>query len=491
MNVFAPLLETDFLPMAELAALDIVSKDRQQYAALNELILNYCREARLILSDRNVLAGSTDDPMIIYDYRIQIYTAYPVFHANALANLIYQKMPESRARSVMRVKTVRYGEELHIEYDTRIMAIIYKLQAHRNDEPYDVVRPVDVGGLSYFPPEIELIDICYTQYNPARVADRERDIAFFDTFYEQADRRRTIVKGGKLQGIAKVSKTGAYKITHNVLDNSAPINTFNDDVVLNDTIFDSETPNEARGGDCRDLRRQFIEGFKVSLVTDFLPNYNEDVDEPLVLLGVWAVAHMKHGRAICANPEKVQVVGQISPEKLLSAVTNYAARLSSNKIIMRKQNLHIPKDFRTVRTTYYMAVDVDRRTIEKPFLDLFNCADFECVPYAVVDKLCIADHWMIMRFLLIDMWIVRMVYSMQLINADIFKKKMDELWTAFSTVRTVHEKLYGDAKLQWTGVFRNAKIDKKISDQSSKKAIPYYPEMYAARHSGQLREISK
>lgn len=539
MDVFAPLLKTSFLPDAELAALTVVEQDRQKYAAVNTTILDYCREARLILSDRNVLAGSTDDPMIIYDYRIAIYTAYPVFHANALVNMLYTGLPESKARTILRVKTVRYGEELHIEYDTRIMAIIYKLQAHHGDEPYAVVRPVEIGGQNYFPPEIELIDICYSQYNPARRADRDRDAEYFTTFYEQADRRRAIVKGGGLRSMRKISKTGAYKLTvkgepyvaHDDRDNisleideiDAKLADDHDDMHDidhdgNGQVDSGEYLKAKTAGDCRDLRKQLVEGLKVSIVTDFIPAYNADAEEPLVLLGVWAVNFMRHGKALCANPEKVQIVGQISPEKLLAALRKYTGKFSKAPIVMRNQNLHIPKDFRTLRTTYYMAVAVDRRTVEKPFLDLFNCAEFECVPYTRVDLLCLADPWMIMRFLLVDMWIVRMIYSMDLIGADIFKKKMDELWAAFVVVhgkREAREKsalrgvessgvelredlseaeLYEDSQeseLCWTGVFRNAKVDKKIADQQSKRAIPYYPEMYAATHDGQLREISK
>ena len=78
---------------------------------------------------------------------------------------------------------------------------------------------------------------------------------------------------------------------------------------------------------------------------------------------------LKFGRKVCVNREKVQIISKTQPEELLHELKKIVMEFSKFEVSMREQELHIPKDFRTSRYTYYIHIQTSHGVTEKPFLD--------------------------------------------------------------------------------------------------------------------------
>lgn len=424
------LLSVDFLSDVQNEGLTTIKADRNKYKPIWKAIERYCGTNKIIISDKYVLTDKQDELVPIYEKNYKIYTSNPFRHANNLVNLIHQTMTNSQDRKFTRLKTIIEKEEFVIEYDMRQVAFIYKLQKHKTTEPNDIIKPIDIKGVLYMPAEIELIDIYHNLYKMQNCEEMEK---MEKVLYEQVRKR-------KEEGIIG-------------------------------------------GQSCKDLKKEFLEAMKISIVKDWLPK-----KENTILVGAWAHDWIVYGKdKLCANIEKVQLISEIKPDDMLSQLQLYVGKLASNaSISMREQELHIPKDFRTSRYTYYLQIKSAMNIIEKPFLDLFNSADFEIIPYKNINGINLGQQWVLLRFLFIDLWIIRVIKTLGLLSEDILNKKLIYLWRIIEFFRSDMELTeFGE----FIGIYRDYSIDKKIQGLSqTKKYYPYYPDVYL-KESNHYREI--
>lgn len=423
---FSSILAKGFMDRTSKKALKMVADERDKYKTVYETIESYCRENKLILSNRYILCEKDDDANNIYRKVYKIYTSNPFRHANSLTNKIYQKMIKEHDAKYTRLKTLKEKEEFVIEYDLRQMAMIYKVQKHKQSEPIDIIKPVNIKNLLYMPSEIELIDVYHTLYDPSQYSDWSEAQIYEKLLFKQVEDR-------KEQGIL-----GA--------------------------------------GDCKERKKHMIEALKIDLVTKWLVNKDDTI-----LIGPWAHDWIKFGRKVCVNREKVQIISKTQPEELLHELKKIVMEFSKFEVSMREQELHIPKDFRTNRYTYYIHIQTSHGVTEKPFLDLFNCANFEVVPAIKIDDIHIGTKNVILRFLFIDLWIIRVIKSMGILSSSILQKKIDELWKIITFFRSKYE--YPKTKPMFIGLYRSAVADKKMSGLQGKMFFPYYPYVYVKQNN--------
>jgi hypothetical protein len=431
MSELSSLLDTDFLNRVFEHGKEVIKADRDKFKIIWDAIELYCVENKLIISDRYALVGKQNELTPIFEKNYKIYTSNPFRHSNNLINKIHQLTKDEKFSAFCRLKTVQEQEEFTIEYDTRNVCTMYKLQKHKSTEPDDIIKPTDISGLLYMPAEIELIDVYHDLYTMNK-PDAARE--FETLLYEQVAMR-------KEKGILG-------------------------------------------SGDCKENKKNLLEAIKISLVKDWLYKHNKN---KYILIGPWAHDWYKLGhKSLCVNLEKIQLVGNVQPSELLHELKIYVNQIHNFDITMREQELHIPKDFRTARYTYYMSIKSEKGTIEKPFLDLFNCANFEVIPYTVIDKIPIGHKWVLLRFLFIDLWIIRVVKTLGIISADVLDKKLVYLWNLIGFLRTNEEMTIGE--LQFMGTHKDYIVDKKISNLKEKMFYPYYPYMYF-KENGKYRSI--
>jgi hypothetical protein len=421
----AALLYTNYFDDIEKQALITINKDRSKYSHVWETIEKYCANNSLIISNIAVLLDKQNELRSVFEKNYKIYTSNPLKHANDLVNLIHKNNLKDPNVKFTKLRTIQENEEFIIDYDSRIVATIYKLQKHKSVEPADIIKPVEINNILYMPSEIEIIDVYHSLYI---MNDYDINLQYEELLYKQVLSRKE----------------------HGVI-----------------------------GAGCREKKKELIEAIKISLVIDWLYKYNKhEKNNKIVLVGPWAYSWLKLGRNICINLEKIQILADLDPNEVLNMLRRYIALSTKFLVTMREQELHIPKDFRVMRYTYYLNLPSEKGMTEKPFLDLFNCASFELIPYKIIDGLCIGDTYCMLRFLFIDLWIIRVIKTLKLLSNDVLNKKLLYLWELIDYFR--NNTIKGD--VNYIGTFKDAIIDKKINNLKEKVFYPYFPELYLKDH---------
>lgn len=423
---FLSILEAGYMGIIEEQALINIKKERSRFDNIWKVVHDYCKNNKLMVSNKYVLTDDENNVSNTTKKIYEIYTYNPFRHANNLTNKIYQAQIKNSDAKYTRLKTIQEKEEFMIEYDFRQIVHFNKLQKH-NGEPYDIVKPVEINNILYLPSEIELIDIYHLLYDPSKYDDIQSSLKFEKILFDRVSKR-------KQKGIL--------------------------------------------GAGCCPGKRNILEAIKVGLIREWL-----DTTSNVVLIGAWAKEWVKNGKKANTNNEKIQLIGKNNPDELLAELQKYTKTFTNFDVSFKEQSLNIPKDFRTKRYTYYIHIPTERGITEKPFLDLFNCLEFELIPTEKIKGVCVGNKWVILRFLFIDLWILRIIQGLKLLSNDILNKKINYIWDLI-----LHYKKAKDGKYQYVGIHRDFNTDKKTSNMQGKRFYPYYPHVYMHQYN-KYREI--
>jgi hypothetical protein len=529
--MLSKIIDASFIPQIQQKALKTISDDRNQFAVIWKTIEQYCEENDLIISDVNVITNEKDAVSYICNKRYKIYTSNPFRHANNLTNMIHTAMIDDPLRYTTKMRTIKEHEEFSIDYNIREIATIYQLQKHRSIELRTIINPITVDKLLYMPPEIELIDIYHKLYDPSQSHNTDENLMFEKILYDKAMDRKGIIGSGEFvpDVDTSVEKWGGDPLPpggeldtmwtnpnrgnfyggdppppggelDTMWTNPNRGNFYGGSQKTNDYLdeFDEKEKEKRYKGSsqntkqwtgnkvyrepyntCKEKKKEMLEFLKISIVKDWLPKKKNTI-----LIGSWAYDWMSLGKDLCANIEKIQLISEMNQNELLQELQKYINTIHKATISFREQDLHIPKDFRTCRYTYYMQIKTERGITEKPFLDLFNCASFEIIPYSIVDDISIGSKWVNLRFLFIDLWIIRLIKKLNLMTEDIINKKLAYIWKLIDNYRNT---ILTDST-DYMGTYRDYIIDKKISNISGKMFMPYFPDMFL-RNNNAYRTI--
>jgi hypothetical protein len=94
---------------------------------------------------------------------------------------------------------------------------------------------------------------------------------------------------------------------------------------------------------------------------------------------------------------RLQIITSMDVDQIKKALAKFYRR----KLIAIKYPVNIPIDFQLEKHTIYS----DR----VPILDVYNSTTYELIPYKVIDGVRVASPFVCMRFLLISMWLYRVI----------------------------------------------------------------------------------
>jgi hypothetical protein len=419
--MFSSILSTDYFDDLEKKGLERVKIERSQYEDIYKVVLDYCQKNDILISNVHVLTEDKDNKANILNKTFEIYSSNPFRHANDLVNKIYQKRIKDPRAKYTRLLTLVEKTEFMIEYDFRRIAVIYKIQKHKSSTIHDLIKPEKINNVSYLPSELELIDTYHTLYNPSKEEDWEDARKVEKILFKQ-------VKSRKEKGVL--------------------------------------------GGGCK---TNTLDAIKIDLVKNWLPKKQD-----FILIGPWAFDWIKNGKKICKNKEKIQIISKISHEELLPMLQSEISKIVKFKITVKEQELFIPKDYRTKRFTYYVHINTPSGVSEKPFLDLFTCGCFEVLPYYELDGINIGSKYILLRFLFIDLWIIRIIKNLGYLTPNVLNIKVDYLWKIIEFIRDTYK--FKTAKKHF-GIYRDANMDKKLANLSGKRFYPYYPAKYVEENN--------
>jgi hypothetical protein len=444
------ILKTDFFENIKKQAECVIKSDRNKYSYLYKIINKYCEDNDIIISNIKTILN-IDDFDNIFNNVLNLYTDKPLTHCNNIINLLHEQLQnqqnkqEDTISETMKYETVGEtkpmkcdiiseteqdetelienpfyrtlcmktnieNEEFSIVFNTRIIANVFKIYNYKSTKITDLISPVSINKLLYVPSEIEIIDVYHNIY---LYEEQEKNIQLEKLLFGQIQER----------------------IDKNII-----------------------------GGACPSSVKSLVASIKAHMIETLIKKMNN-----IIIIGSWVKNIVEDN--ICGNNEKIQIISDIEPNELYDLINNFLKNIKDVKLIRKNQDIHIPKDYRTTKITYYIKDKYD----EKPFLDLFNCTTFELIPYQIYNNYKIAHKYVILRFLFIDLWIIKFIGFLKLLTDDIVKKKIKIIW---SDIQFIKEFNYDEEKIKYIGTFKKYDIYKKLIKLEEKKYYPYFPEIY-------------
>lgn len=415
--MFKHLLDTDFFQIVSNEARQkIIKKDRGYYKSIfDETRKVITNDPLVILSDVDVILKNKNTEM---EEEMTIYTTYPRRTATKISNCIHKKNGK-----LVQMRSIIPRKEYNIMYNMRSLIKIYSIEKYKNIPI--LFNAVKNNNLYYFPPEIELMDIYHKLYLPN----------FYDNWDKLLEHEKSLYKSLMVKG-------GVDKCIS-----------------------------------CKGQRKIEINNLKL-LILDFLHN------ESYVLVGKWAHNIITNKKDI-SDDENIQIISENDISHDYQNIATFISSYTNYGIYYKKKKLFIPKDGRIHRYTFFIkyptftSVNKNSRGIDKPFLDIYNCGEFELVPFISkkVDKnlLHIGNLFVQLRFLLIDLWFYRLLHHLKIINDEIFNEKNMYIYLTMGQIKKLIPESFKD---KYMGINYDEKIEQKISlSETQTKKSSYYPEL--------------
>jgi hypothetical protein len=440
--MFKNLLTTDFFQVvSDEAQKGIIKEDRDKYKEIfdetRSIIVN---DPIIILSNPNKIINgylSKSKQSTPLEETMIIYTTHTRRTTTLIANHLHKKVGK-----LVQMRSIIPNDEYEIMYNMRGLIKIYYIERYKNIDISELLNAVKIDNLYYFPPEIELMDIYHKLYLPNYYDD-------WDTLLQQE------------------------KLLYNIVSDSI------------------SKPMKKEGGlikncpTCKDNRNLDIDNIK-QLMLKFLDNEN------YVLIGEFAnklintpTSNQDTSDNIKSN---IQIISENGIEQDYQNIINYLSSYTNYGIYYKKKKLYIPKDNRIYKYTLFIkypsltsVTEKGSRGIDKQFLDIYNCGEFELIPYIQKKhnniSLRIGIAFVQMRFLLIDMWVYRVLKYLKSIDDKMFQEKCLCIISNMKTIKKLIP-INLKKKAEYMGINYDEKIAQKIliSKKNIKKSS-YYPEL--------------
>lgn len=306
----------------------------------------------------------------IYDFEYEIYGFDIYNHGMKLADLI---APISKD---VVLKTVVLHKKLQLWSNSRVFCNLYNIDEHADQ----IIMPLKKDGfyekeLLVIPPEIMLITLYHTLYDPAQ----------YDDWAETIENEKTLFK---------ILKDRKEKL-----------------------VGEGET--EVEGGsnelklDSYNSRKEFL---------DFMLHLIRKTD--IILIGDHAIEMISDKKS---DSLILSVIGDHDTASTLIKLIR--TKYKDAHITETSKYINVIKDYRLKRTILRASKD------EKEIIYIYNCTDYETIPTFVQDGYRIGSGFVILRFLIIDLWIIRWIRSMNAIDEGYANKRQEVILKGYINFR--------------------------------------------------------
>lgn len=423
----------------------VVMKDRQLYVPFFKEAEKYIRENNLIVGGNtatNMLFGKKPGPD---DYLYEIYSSNIIKDGIELTKIFYNLDPDGLGHYTHMMTEIP-NKELIIKINERQLFHIKALEIHRGARAADIIHPsirppnfLRKGlKLQCMGPDIQLINIYASLTNPANASE-------WSELLEVEEKLRKIYireVNNRIKSIShKRKKVGGKEGTKN----------------------------------------KHIESFIYALAKEYAPRSG----------------HVVIGDFSCTNKNRIgkfprlQLISSNSFKEEERIVTNIAVRFGLNI----QKTINEPKvisDDKLRKMTMYIIRPGMRR---EPFLDIFNTGEYELIPFInkkITDyTLPIGTPFTIMRFLLIEAWVIQLLFRMDVVTDDYARRVLKKLLDDYKSTVSIYEELkrkklydhiFPKNSDKYIGNYMNFIIlrkRKKFNPSTTKRK--FYPPFYPAR----------
>jgi hypothetical protein len=319
------------------------------------------------------------------------------------------------------------NEDFSITMNGSMFIQLYNIQ----NKMRHVISPVEIKGLLMYPPEFELIDIYHKLYSPNHADKWDQLVLFEKEVRAQMYNRKKII--------------GGYY-------------------------------NKKKHQDSQNTKGKQMDN---KIILDWLKGRCD-----YVLVGVNAVNILNGLKMYC---QKVQVITDTHIEKFVKELGNLIFQYTGYHISHKQHNANIYVEPRLQKTIVSVTIPNGKlgpKTIH--ILDIFNSAHYELVPYTTYDKLNIGYPNVLRMFILIDVWFIRILFALKLINQQILKQSINTVFDNLENVENVSVDKFSSET--YLGKFSDLVLYKK-KNSSHNVFYPYNPEQYRYQ-KGNYRTIS-
>lgn len=188
----------------------------------------------------------------------------------------------------------------------------------------------------------------------------------------------------------------------------------------------------------------------------------------------------------CVSETKCQISGAVQlivgdTKNAIEGLRRYITETIGLETTLKMYELNLPTDHRIRK--YVLSVRVGQSMYY--VANIFNSPTHELVPYREIGQLRVGTLCVLLRFLFIDLWFLRMLHHFGVLAEADFTRAIGHL---FENIDWVHDKWASeviDRPPIYVGVYKDEAIGKKLGDV----VYPYFPAQYAANHDGQYRQI--
>jgi hypothetical protein len=438
--MFKNILNTDFFQdVTNEATETYIKNDRHSYKKIFDLIRseitqempknNTKNNTKNNLSRDNIIFSNVDkitnrDIKISLDDVESDMTIYTI-HARKVATIITNIIHRYFGKFVQ-MRSILPNEEYDIMFNMRNLIKIYRIERYKNVRLDELFNTVDIDGLLYFPINVELIDIYHKLYLP-------NYNEFWDSIYKNENVLYNLIKNTKHGGDSKCVK-------------------------------------------CTANRNIDIQQIKL-LLLKFLNGEN------YVIVGGWAHNMLENNKTESDCESNIQIISENNIENDYDNILMYLNKFTQYGIYYKKKLLYIPKDNRIFKYTFFIKYPTfGKDVVDKQFLDIYNCGSYELIPYIDIKykgfNLKIGNIYVQMRFLLIDLWIINLLKSINEISADLFNTKYDYIFNTMGLLKKIMPDGFKNSPNNYIGINFDEKIAQKLEiSEKQIKRTSYYPEL--------------
>lgn len=401
-----------------------------------KIIESYVIEHRLHISNE---PGGTTRQYRVFGARI-------FFHANDLSGAIAEVIPYVRMNTIVREK------EFDIQIDGARVVHLYNI-----DPTFaKIISPcgavADATEPIKIPAEVELVDVYHRLYSPNHHSSWETLYDYECDLWRQfsATRNKILECAGSGNNVSLARNADIKNSDHHPRERSRSR---------------SRGKHKVRGG---------ISDAHLPLVTKWLESQRE-----YAIVGNFALTCMNGGK--CPTTGAVQIIVNDVKRAIDSLSAELSKFIPKASVETRVYDLQLPTDYRIKKHVVLARVGRDVYYIA----NLFNCASFELIPVVHIGGLNVASSEVILRFLFIELWFVRVVREFGKLGDGEYSELVD---TLFENIDTVHKSWGERGPLVAQPMYIGTYIDEVIGKKTEDMVAPYFPAQYK-RENGAYRSL--
>lgn len=342
----------DLIPEAEKFVLE---NDRARYKPLFVRAEELCAELEIVIGGRAGASLLLGAPLTKDSWVWDLYCANTYSAATRLIDALYSvDAPHVDLRTLTLMTKIKH-REFSISVETRELFRVYTLDKYRDVSLVRIMNPVPLTGwfgspVLVFPQSQVLIELYQNLYSPAKFKQWEESAASASALFQGATER---------EGAAE--REGAF-------DRASA-----DSILLRGLIRD---PRIVLVGDYATALLGIGTGTRLQFLTDI----------PIAELAAMT------SRVLNAEKDKLRRL-----------------KVSHERCVYVRYHLNIPSDFQITKHTLYAQVGADQIALA----DVFNSPEYELIPYTTVDKVRVGSPYVLLRFIFIDIWVVKLIIGLE------------------------------------------------------------------------------